>query len=700
MRSHRRRLLFASGLLIGALAAPAAASAGWTPPASLVEARAVGIDGAAARDGSAVLLIGIDGASVSVKMPGETFGPIQHLGPTSYPSVNENAKLIMSPDGRALVVWATAHHVHAAVRQPGARTFTGLGSIRVYPDDPSIDAVADVEGALGAGGQVYLGWSAVDTAHVAVRGPSDGGFTTIASARGPGDQPYAPGLVLAAAGDGDTVGMLTSGASTAGTALTLTRWRKGGSATTEVLESATTVDTSDRREFSGAGQLHALSGPTAEFIWATQSFKGDRRPGASGEFAEEFRHLRLPAAGPVDRPVLPIRFDNSTEHTGAELVRTIVDPSTGGGAIAIVPVRKTGDDDYPLFLSRRADAATPFSGLSTPFGTTRLATDYVSVAARGGGRFIAGFHSGDRPRFAEISADGVGGPLQDLPRDWPEQAVSAPLAVGAGNGDVLLVWYAEQRRTENFRYFVTYDDTTPPSLSAAPSRVTQDGAATEVEFSADASDRWTPATVTWDFGNGATASGPTARHRFSGSAPVQVTVTATDAGGNRVSLELRASSPGALRELIGKPSSSSSAATAAPTATTQAAPALSKLRLARTSFVATRGKVKGRRGTTVRFSLSTAATVELRVSRLVAGRRTGKTCVTGVKAKRTGRRCTARRVTGTTKVAGRAGTNAVPFNGKLGRQLLRTGRYELRLTPERDGVRGRAATARFTIAAR
>jgi hypothetical protein len=78
-----------------------------------------------------------------------------------------------------------------------------------------------------------------------------------------------------------------------------------------------------------------------------------------------------------------------------------------------------------------------------------------------------------------------------------------------------------------------------------------------------------------------------------------------------------------------------------------------------------------RRGTTIRFGLSEAATVSLRVERVVAGRRVAA---------------------GTLRRTARAGANRVAFSGRIGRRALRRGRY--RLTVRATDAAGNRSTVR------
>jgi hypothetical protein len=105
-----------------------------------------------------------------------------------------------------------------------------------------------------------------------------------------------------------------------------------------------------------------------------------------------------------------------------------------------------------------------------------------------------------------------------------------------------------------------------------------------------------------------------------------------------------------------------------------------------------------RRGARIVYRLSEAARVRFRVQRRQPGRRRGGRCLPASRAKG-GRRCVRlRAVRGGLERAGRAGRNAVRFNGRLRRRALKPGRYVLVATPlAADGRPGVTRRARFRI---
>lgn len=93
------------------------------------------------------------------------------------------------------------------------------------------------------------------------------------------------------------------------------------------------------------------------------------------------------------------------------------------------------------------------------------------------------------------------------------------------------------------------------------------------------------------------------------------------------------------------------------------------------------------------FSLTAAAPVTLSFTRLTPGHVSGTRCRLHA---RIGRRCTVRQRSGSVALqTAHAGSNTFTFRGRVAGRVLRPGRYQLTVTPDR----GRAVSARFTVPA-
>lgn len=225
-------------------------------------------------------------------------------------------------------------------------------------------------------------------------------------------------------------------------------------------------------------------------------------------------------------------------------------------------------------------------------------------------------------------------------------------------------------------------DATAPALSGVgiPANATVGAPAA---FSAASSDLWGPLTTSWSFGDGAGANGAAVQHAYARAGRYGVTVTVTDAVGNT------ATQSGTV------------------TVTATGGPAVSGLSLTHRRFRVGRSRtaVSARRrrapvGTTFGFRLDRAASVKIAFAKPARGLRSGRRCV---KPSRRLRRTHARRCTRRIAIrpaltrAARAGANAVPFSGRIGRRALAPGSYAATLTATADGSAGPPSSIRFAV---
>ena len=103
-------------------------------------------------------------------------------------------------------------------------------------------------------------------------------------------------------------------------------------------------------------------------------------------------------------------------------------------------------------------------------------------------------------------------------------------------------------------------------------------------------------------------------------------------------------------------------------------------------------------GTTIRYRLSEAATMRLRIERIRRGRRVGRRCVRPRRRLRNRRRCNRYRHAGTLVRESRPGLNRVRFTGRVGRRALKAGRYRLVMRAiDAGGKRSRVKRLRFRV---
>lgn len=135
------------------------------------------------------------------------------------------------------------------------------------------------------------------------------------------------------------------------------------------------------------------------------------------------------------------------------------------------------------------------------------------------------------------------------------------------------------------------------------------------------------------------------------------------------------------------------------------APAITKLKLTNKTFKRGAKKTaliakKTPTGTTIKFSLSEAATVKVFVQKPRSGRVSGKNCVAPTKKLKKAKKCTRwSNYTTLLRRAGKAGSNSVSFTGRFGSIKLSAGRYRFALYAEdaAGNVTPKPSTARFSV---
>jgi hypothetical protein len=114
------------------------------------------------------------------------------------------------------------------------------------------------------------------------------------------------------------------------------------------------------------------------------------------------------------------------------------------------------------------------------------------------------------------------------------------------------------------------------------------------------------------------------------------------------------------------------------------APALSALRLTRTTFAVGSAltpvtAARAKRGTTVRYQLSEAARVTIKISRLGKGRRKGRFCVKPTPKLRRAKSCNRTTLVGMLSRAGSPGPNTLLFTGRTKKWRLVPGHHRMSL---------------------
>ena len=129
-------------------------------------------------------------------------------------------------------------------------------------------------------------------------------------------------------------------------------------------------------------------------------------------------------------------------------------------------------------------------------------------------------------------------------------------------------------------------------------------------------------------------------------------------------------------------------------------PSLSPSRFAVASGVKARISKAGTAasGTTLKFSLSEAATVTVSVAKAVPGRKSGRSCVAPGKAKPGAPKCTRHLAKGSLTLSAKSGANSSPFSGKLNGKALSPGSYQASfLARDAAGNASAPKAAAFTV---
>jgi hypothetical protein len=127
-----------------------------------------------------------------------------------------------------------------------------------------------------------------------------------------------------------------------------------------------------------------------------------------------------------------------------------------------------------------------------------------------------------------------------------------PKVVMDAGGNGIATWSSEGGGSTHIA--VAVNDVTPPVISYTPPGPVVAGNA--VGLNAVATDTWSPTTLSWDFGDGGTATGGAVSHVYANSGAKTATLTATDAAGNSASVPIpitvtSASTPGGSDKIDG-----------------------------------------------------------------------------------------------------------------------------------------------------
>lgn len=153
------------------------------------------------------------------------------------------------------------------------------------------------------------------------------------------------------------------------------------------------------------------------------------------------------------------------------------------------------------------------------------------VAADPAGDATVVWNAGSTVTASSRPAGGAFGPATPI-SNGAHTAFLEPRVTMTGNGDAIVAWSANDMSSTHIA--VAVNDVTPPALSAIVTPPSVEVGASAA-MTAAATDTWSSSGVSWDFGDGATATGGSVSHAYATAGSRTVTVTATDAVGNSTS---------------------------------------------------------------------------------------------------------------------------------------------------------------------
>ena len=269
-------------------------------------------------------------------------------------------------------------------------------------------------------------------------------------------------------------------------------------------------------------------------------------------------------------------------------------------------------------------------------------------------------------------------------------AVLATGAVGFISVGVTIVPPGQDTGTgsDDFDVFLTRNASPGVAFTAAP----DSGAAPlTIAFEGSASDEG-PVAYEWEFGDGATATGPSVVHAYlvPGTYTARLTARDREDGTASTTREIVVTAPSGPPPPGGLP--------------TDPVPVVTAFSAAPRRFALVRGArpaARSPRGTTFRFTLSEAARTRIAIQRARPGRRSGRRCVKPTRRLRARRRCTRYTAIGALTQSSALGANQLRFTGRIGARSLRRGRHRATIVAtDSAGQRSVARRARFRVVRR
>ena len=326
-----------------------------------------------------------------------------------------------------------------------------------------------------------------------------------------------------------------------------------------------------------------------------------------------------------------------------------------------------------------------------------MANTNPAVAIDSHGNFIVAWETGSTPAVSKATARSV-----DTPQLGTNVTISPPdtsnwrhpqPAASTSDGVVMLT--TTPQVTPSIVRAVGWDASGPTFTGVDfPSTAT---AGAPFNYSATATDIWSPIATDWAFGDGTSATGDSGSKAYAAEGSHTATVTATDAVGNATQ------SSRAIAVGPAPPTGGPTGGGGAIADTT--APVFSSASLKPKAFaVDPKSKAETpvaaavKRGTTFRYALSEAARVVFTIQRELPGRKVGRRCVKPTAKNRKKKPCTRYQRAGRFALPSAQGPNRHKFSGRVGRRSLRPGHYRAVLVAtDAAGNQSAPRRLRFTV---
>lgn len=494
-------------VLAGLLVAPAIATAGWLPAVDISAEGDFGFDQepqvAVDASGGAVAvwpqLKGYYVAQASSKLPGGSWGPPVDLSPSGESALEP--RVAMNGAGRAVAIWvqlSSQRIVEAASRTPQGSW--GAAEPISIPGH----SATEVDVAIDPAGNAVAVWTQYDETsdyivEAATMSPG-GGWGPAVELSKPGNNAWGPKVVIDPAGNA---------------VVAWYRWNDADDTIVQVAEKKPGQGWGEPKDLSAEGASShspelAVSAERAVIVWRSDEIVEASVKEAGGSW-EEPVELSEPGAG---WPVVAMGLKGAalaawSTETPDGLVVEVATLSAGGAWT------EPGTISGPLLV----DSAEP------------------EVAVDQAGRAMALWRAWDGTAPVIESAAGTlggvwGAPVTISP---PEAWARHPQVAIDSAGNAAAVWKAYEPKTMQAAVF----DVTDPVLTSVsvPSAAR---AGRSVSFAASPFDAWSLLNpVSWTFGDGAAATGPSVVHSFVEAGAYHVTVTATDAAGHSTASSAR-----------------------------------------------------------------------------------------------------------------------------------------------------------------